>query len=95
METKGLIILSIWIFLTIISGIFIWTGGPTLGNYVVIILLFFITLGVTVIFGFGMEPDKKLDMEELGERLDEIKDLKVKFEELRKDMEVIKKTLED
>ena len=77
----------------VISEIFTWTGWPTLGNYMVILFLFFITSGVTVMFGFDMDSDKKLDVEKLGARLDEIKELRTKLEELRKDIEAIKKTL--
>jgi len=44
-------------------------------------------------FGFGMPSDRKVDVAELEIRLDEIKDLRAKLEELRKDIEGIKKML--
>jgi len=40
-----------------------------------------------------MPSDRKVDVAELEIRLDEIKDLRAKLEELRKDIEGIKKML--
>ena len=91
MESKGLIILSIWISLSIICGFFIWVGGASLGNYIFVGLFFFFALIFTVAVGFGLRPEKKPEIE----LLNEIKNIKSKLDELTKEVEEIKKAIEE
>jgi len=92
METKDLIILSVWIALSVICAFFIWVGGATLGNYIFSGLLFFFALIFTVAVGTGMRPEKKKPEIEL---VSELKDIKSKLDELAKEVEEIKKALEE
>jgi len=85
-------VLCVWISLTIISGFLIWTGGATLGNYVFIGLAFFFALIFTSeILPSKYTPEKKSDTE----LLKEFKDLRQKLELLTKEVEGIKKVIEE
>jgi len=91
MESRGLIVLATWISLSIISAVFIWIGGVSLGNYIFVGLLIFLALGVTFAVGFGLEPEKKPEIE----LLNEIKNIRSKLDELTKEVEEIKKAIEE
>jgi len=92
MDSHYAVILCVWLSLTIISGFFIWTGGATLGNYVFIGLAFFFAL----IFTSELLPSKHMpEKKPETELLKEFKDLRQKLELLTKEVEVIKKVIEE
>jgi len=91
MEIRAVIILSCWISIAIISVIFVWTGGATLGNYIFVGLLLFLAFIITFGVGFGLRPSKKAKIE----LLNEIKNIKSKLDELTKEVEEIKKAIEE
>lgn len=92
METKDLIVLSVWVALSIICAVFIWAGGASLGNYLFAGLFFFIALIFSVVFGFGLKPEKRKPEIEL---VDELKNIRSKLDDLTKEVEVIKKAIEE
>ena len=67
MESKGLIILATWISLSIISVVFVWSGGARLENYIFVGLLIFLAIGITFAVGFGLESEKKPEIKLLSE----------------------------
>ncbi len=91
MEIRAVTILSCWVSTAIISVIFVWTGGATLGNYVFVGLLIFLAFLITFGIGFGLRPSKR----EKIELLSEIKNIKSKLDELSKEVEEIKKAIEE
>jgi hypothetical protein len=92
MESKDIIILSVWIALSVICAVFIWVGGATLGNYIFAGLFFFLTLIFSGLVGYVLKPEKKKPEIEL---VNELKNIRSKLDELTREVEVIKKAIEE
>ncbi|MEM2936912.1 MAG: hypothetical protein QW231_07035 [Candidatus Bathyarchaeia archaeon] len=73
--------------LSIISIVFVWIGGASLGNYIFVGLLIFLALGVTFAVGFGLKPEIQL--------LSELKNINSKLDALTKEVEEIKKAIKE
>lgn len=86
-----MIVLGTWISLSLISIVFVWIGGASLGNYIFVGLLIFLALGVTFAVGFGLKTEKKPEMQLLSE----LSRIRSKLDNLTKEVEKIKKAIEE
>ncbi|MCZ2856714.1 MAG: hypothetical protein O2U62_06440 [Candidatus Bathyarchaeota archaeon] len=98
MNSRAVVIASCWLAVAIISSVYIWVGlgegyiGDIMfGLYVPIGLLILVAFIVTFGVPSGFEPDKKLETVMSSK----LQDIKSKLDALTREVEEIKKTLEE
>jgi len=91
MDIRAVIIASSWIAVTIISVVYIWIGGVNVWNNLSVGLLVFTAFIITFGVAFGLRVERKPEMQLLSE----LKNIRSKLDELMKEIEEIKKAIEE
>jgi len=91
MDIRAVIIASSWIAVTIISVVYIWIGGVNVWNNLSVGLLVFVAFIITFGVAFGLKVERKPEMQLMSE----LKSIRSKLDELMKEIEEIKKAIEE
>jgi len=95
MESKNVIILSVWTFFTVTDIGLFWTGeryvGGIGGPYVAGVFLFFVALIFTAWVASWAPESKKQEIQ----LTNELESIKSKLDELAEEIQVIKKAIEE
>ncbi|KYH40251.1 MAG: hypothetical protein AYL32_012780 [Candidatus Bathyarchaeota archaeon B26-2] len=91
MDTRAIIIISCWIAVTVISSVYIWVGGIDIWVNISVGLLVFTAFIITFGVGLGFKPERKPEIT----LQNELRDIKTKLEILMKEIEEIKKVIEE
>lgn len=98
MDSRAAITLISWVAVTTISVAYIWVGGVNIGNYAVVGLLVLTAFIVTIVaFGApsGFLSESRRETTSETALLNELKNIKTKLDALTKEVEEIKKAIEE
>jgi len=90
-DIRAVIIASSWIAVTVISVVYIWVGGVNVWNSISVGLLVFAAFIIMFGVAFGLKVERKPEMQLLSE----LKNIKSKLDDLVKEVEEIKKAIEE
>jgi len=91
LDYRAIIVVACWIAIAIISSVIFWVGGVNLWNNISVGLLVFTALIITFGLSFGLKPEKKPEIPLLSE----LQSINAKIDELKKEVENIKKIIEE
>ncbi len=99
MDSRAAIVASCWIAVAIISAVYIWVGGINVWNNIVVGLLVFMAFIITFGVGFRLarfqQGEEKARAKPEIQLLNELQNIKSKLDELTKEVEEIKKVIEE